>query len=395
MLTADGRELAMMRRLLTAAVAALALGALGPDLAVPAQGDRFHLRISGVTVTTTPDGIRLKRASNAVVTDLAGQPVGTAWVTSFEAHPGLEYLPTVMEITAGGTTAIIGGLTSADGRFRQTLGYTSLGGSLSFYSANYVPAGDDEYLAYFEQLSPTNGTPGLPTSVNHGFVFTQDRVDRLIGDTGLTFRPGNQWYLSPSFGQLLRLGDNPSTGFTNLASPPHQYNINYLRLPGGESGAIVVCFGAPAICGLRGVGDFDGFYGTALSLAAGSLGVNVNAASETVLLTYPDPSVPPNAPGCPAILPAPENLIASDTLVLFEDQFEHTFSMAWDSVGCATGYVLRFFRGNGTSFQVPASEPFFSTVGGPNENLRGVAVAAVGPNGVVGIFSERVEFVQF
>ncbi len=332
-----------------------------------ALGSRTYLRISGVTTTTTPDGIRLKRASNATVTTLQGQPVGTAWVTSFEAHPGLEYLPTVFEITAGGTTAIIGRLTSADGRFRQTLGYTSLGGSLSFYGANYVASGDAEYLAFLEQLSApgneTAGAPSLPISLNHAFRFTQNRVDRQIGDTGLTFRPGNQWFLSPSFGQVLRVGDNPSMGFTNLTTPLHFYNVNYLRLPGGESGGVVACFGNPATCAIKGVGDFSGFYGRALSLSIGTLGVTADAASETEF-TYYDSSVPPNAPGCPAILPAPQNPLAADDTYLFEDQIEHRFAVAWDSVDCATGYVLRFFQADGTTYQVQTTEPFYSTVGG-------------------------------
>jgi hypothetical protein len=395
----------MMRRLLTTAVAvaALVLGALGPDLVLQARGTRTYLRILGVTLVTTPDGIRMKRATNAQVTDIAGREVGRAWLTSFEAHPGLEYLPSVIEIASGGTTTIIGGLTSANGRFRQTLGYTSLGGSVSFYRANFVPSSDAEYLAFLDQLSApgneTVGAPSLPVSYSHAFRFTQNRVDRQIGDTGLTFRPGNQWFLSPAFGQLQRVGDNPSMGFTNLTTPPHFYNVNYLRLPGGESGGIVVCVGSPATCAIKGVGDFDGFYGRALSLGVGTLGVTADAASETVLTVY-DSDIPANTPGCPAILPAPQNLLAADDLYEIDlgsplgPDLEHKFSVAWDSVECATGYVLRFYRGDGTTFQIPSSEPFFTTVGGLNENLRGVAVAAVGPNGVVGIFSERFDFVS-
>ena len=391
----------MSRIFLTAAVsiAVVVLTDLRDSNSLLALGSRTYLRIAGVTTTTTPDGIRLKRAANAAVTDPEGRPVGTAWVTSFEAHPGLEYLPTVIEMTVGSTTAIVGGLASADGRFRQTLGYTSLGGSLSFYRANYVSSSAAEYLAFLDQLSaPGNETPGapsLPISFSHAFRFTQNRVDRQIGDTGLTFRPGNQWFLSPAFGQLLRVGDNPSMGFTNLTTPPHSYNVNYLRLPGGESGGIVVCFGNPGTCAIKGVGDFDGFYGKALSLGVGALGVTADAASETNL-TYYDSSVPPNTPGCPAILPAPQNLIAAEATYFVEvgntQQIEHRLSMAWDSVECATGYVLRIYIGDGTSFDLKASEPFYSNVGA-GYGARGAAVAAVGPNGVVGIFSERVDLV--
>ena len=363
-----------------------------------AAGPRTYLRILGVTTVTTPDGIRLKQASNATVTTLEGQAVGTARVTSFEAHPGLEYLPTIIEVTAGGVTAIIGGLQSTDGRFRQTLGYTSEGALLSFYNSNYVRTSDTEYLAFLEQgPTPTNETVPSPT-LQHGFIFTQDRVDRRIGDTGLSFRPGNQWYLSPSFGQLLRAGDNPSISIASLTAPPQQYSLNFLRLPDQQSGSMVVCFGAAITCGLKGVGDFAGFFGRAFSLSIGSLGVNVNAASETVL-THRDSSVPPNAPGCPAILPPPQSVVAVDDLYEIQIggtlELEHRFAIAWDSVECATGYVIRTFNADGTSDQTTVSEPFFNAVGGAGTSryFQAVAVAAIGPNGVVGVFSERVDFV--
>jgi hypothetical protein len=150
---------------------------------------------------------------------------------------------------------------------------------------------------------------------------------------------------------------------------------------------------------VKGAGDFDGLYGRALSIAIGGLGVVADAASETAF-TYYDSSVPRNTPGCPAILDAPQSLLASDDLYEIElgDPFgpslEHQWSVAWDSVECATSYLVRFYRGDGTFFDVSATEPFYRTVGGLNENLRAVAVAAVGPNGVVGLFTQRFDFIQ-
>ena len=378
----------MSRTFWTAAVsiAVVAFSGLKDSDSFAALGNRTYLRISGVTTTTTPDGVRMKRASNAPVTTLAGQPVGTAWVTSFEAHPGLEDLPTVIEITAGGTTAIIGGLTSATGTFRQTLGYSSAGGSLTFHGANYVAAGDTEYLAFLEQLTPTNESPGLPLSLSHGFQFTQNRVDRQIGDTGLTFRPGNQWFLSPASGQLTRLGDNPSMGFTNLTAPPHSYNVNYLRLPDQQSGAIVVCFGIPSTCGVKAIGDYEGYYGRALSLAVGILGVVVDAASETVL-TYRDSSVPPNPPGCPPgrPLPSPRNVIG---VVLGED----VGRLSWDSVECASHYIVRVVGAEGTAVDFNTQNPRLLLTQLFAYQGTVVSVAAVAPDGTVGAFSEAIPF---
>jgi hypothetical protein len=383
----DGRQLLTMVAVL--AVTAATYGTTSTGAAsTTSTGSVFRIR--NVSANSTSDGIVLRRAINAPVVGADGVTVATAFATSFEAHPGLEYLPTLFEIHAGSRTVIIGGLASGTGGFRQTIGFDNLDGPVRFARANFVASADD-FTIFYERLPPA--TAPFSTTLNHAFLFTQNRVDRLIGDTGLSYRPGNQWWLVSGFGQATLVGDNPSMSFTSLTTPPRLANVNFLRLTGGESGAVIACYDFPVVCGVKGVGDYAGIYGTASSLSPGSFGLNANAASTTDF-TYRDPSSPPNPAGCPSAqeLSPPLNALAGEgrrtgPLAL-------GIPLAWDSVECAAGYWIRVRDKDGfISRTARIDKPSYLLDFDVND--RTFAVAAVGPDGTVGPFSQEFELLPF
>lgn len=369
------------RTLIVVAIAVVAMvDGLGPRNAARAEGSTRLFRIRAVTTSTTADGIVLDRVNGGPVITLDGQQVGTAYVTSFREHPGLALPPTHIEIQSGSGTAIIGGLRSQDWTFSQTLGYDNFLGGMTFASANFLKA-DDEFLVSYDRLPA--GSPASET-YSHAFDFTQNRVDRQIGDTGLAFRPGNQWFLVTAFGQKTLVGDNPSYSFTSLTAPAFRFgNVNMLRLPEGESGAVITCYGNPGICGFKGIGDYAGLYGTAISRAPGSLGVTGSAASDTTV-TYRLPPGPPDPPGCPpgTTPAAPTNLVGG--------RKGGSGRLAWNSVKCAKFYVVRLIHADGRTEDISAGP--LTTIGYSVSNYFDVvafSVAARSASGVQGPFSEQ------
>ena len=374
---------------LAAAVAvAVVCDLFEPTGRVEAQGGTTVVRIRTTATNATADGVVLDRvqAGPAVTSD--GTTVGLAYLTYFRSHPGLALLPAHIEIQSGAGSMVIGGLTSPDGRFNQTIGFDTFDGDPRFASANFVLVGTDYYVSY-SRLGA--GTPTTPITNSHAFDFTQDRVDRQIGDTGLSFRPGNVWSSVPGFGQKVPVGDNPSYSFANLVSPLRQGNVNMLRLTGTESGTLITCFDPTQICGVRGIGDYEGLYGTALSRAPGNLGITANAASDTIT-SYRDPSVTPNPPGCPVAepLPAPLNLIA-----VRSREFISRAYLKWNSVECAVGYVVRVHdRITDEVRELSSSGPSYEADGGILVAGNRVSVAAVAADGTVGQFSTPVSVID-
>jgi hypothetical protein len=372
---------AVLHKATLGALALLVAGLVLPR-ALSAQSGSTVLQITNLSLNQTPDGILLVRAVNAPVQTLGGQVVATANVTSVVVHPTLEYLPTVIQATVGGATVVVSQLASRDGTFRRTYGFDDISGAPGFLNAGLLVTADEGVITLV--VSRATAAPTPPTTLSHAFQFTQPRIDRLIGDTGLSFRPGNQWSLVPSPGQLISLGDNPSVSVINVTNPSELGGVNFLRLPDGQSGAVITCVGFPAVCGLAGVGDFNGLYGTAVSRTPASLGVSTNAASNTIV-THVDLSVPPNPPGCPtgALLPPPANLLARQFLGI------HT-ELVWDSVECASGYAvsLRFADGGPRIFTVPGTTLADSSY--PSSFLGGLvafSVASIGQDGRRGPFS--------
>jgi hypothetical protein len=354
---------------------------LGTGGGVQAQPGTTIVRIRAST-NATSDGIVLHRAQGVPAVGLDGRSVGTAYVTAFVAHPGLEFFPTHIEIESGAGSAVIAGLTSRDGRFQQTIGFDTFDGPMQFAAASFLDSGAD-YLVSYRRL-PSGSLPAV--TLSHAFDFTQNRVDRQIGDTGLTFRPGNVWSIVPVFGQKQKVGDNPSYSFANLTTPLRQGNVNMLRLTGTESGALIACSNRPNTCGVRGIGNYEGYYGSALSRGVGGLGLSANAASDTVLVPR-DPSIAQNPPGCPAgvPLPAPRNIIIADRSYLGSNR---GVEMEWSSVECAIGYVVRFEDEFGNTFDRPATKPEYVFLGGADTLRAIISIAAVAADGTVGQFSE-------
>lgn len=141
------------------------------------------------------------------------------------------------------------------------------------------------------------------------------------------------------------------------------------------------------VCGLRGLGDYEGFYGTAVSLGTGVLGVAANSASGTIL-SYQDPSVVPNPSGCPlgGRLPAPRNIIG-----VRSREFVSRAYLRWNSVECASSYVMNVLdRVTGEVRTLTSPGPAFEAAGGVLIVGNSVSIAAVAADGTVGQFSEPV-----
>ena len=382
---------------LTVAVAVV-LGQLIPNETALAQGIEILLRLTNFSTNTTPDGIRITTATNVPLTTLTGQVVGTGSVTSVEAHPALEYLPTWIELRSGAIRIFGGVLASRDGSFRQGAAY-EMGASVIepsvFHDVGLLlpssiggsPAGGTGAL----KLKSFAQTPTTPTTLTHAFQFTANRVDRQVGSTGLTYRPGNQWELVIGAGGAIRVGDNPGAGYANLLDPTIVGSLSFLRLPDNVSGAVVTCVGSPPVCGLQGVGIYAGLYGTAFSRNPASLGLNANAASDTVVNRSADrvrigsPFIPVNPN-----TPAPQNLLGV--------RADGITTLVWDSVAGAEQYFLEIFYSDGSFGNFLRDGTTVSDGPGGNmpslSNAVAFSVVALGPGGR-GLAPDRQPIVAF
>jgi hypothetical protein len=119
--------------------------------------------------------------------------------------------------------------------------------------------------------------------------------------------------------------------------------MSFLRLPDGVSGAVVMCVGSPPVCGLKGTGNYSGYYGTAAGLSAAALGVIADAASET-RITHADETASHGFFRCPPPGTQPPVVFAGGS----RDKEGFT-RLAWESVPCGdVTYIVDITFQNGT-----------------------------------------------
>jgi hypothetical protein len=310
-------------------------------------------------------GPSLALITRANLRGLDGSVLGTANGLGVVAHPDLPYYPTVLELSNSAQTVVVAELASRDGAFRQTFAYNRVG-PFGFYEASIARL-DSTYVI---RLAPARDTPVGSVTYGHTFKFQGERKVENFGTAALAFRPFSVWDLVVGPGVSTRFGDDFGIAGATAA---FGYSLDYLRRPGGRSGAIVVCTSTPPVCGLAGVGEFDGYYGSAASRTPASFGLVADAASDTTIR-----SARPSYYRCPSaadpVRPRP-----------FATSRSGRTSIQWNSIDCATDYVVRLALADGSVRFINSSTTGLTTI----LDVREISVAAV-TSGGIGEYSETV-----
>lgn len=328
-------------------------------------------------------GVDVLRGINLPVTSDTGATVGTASVTAVLQHPTLAYLPLFGEIRSGNRRFHVNRLVSRDGRFRQTLAFESDGVSPNaFFGAGIVAPVDLPGGAVPFTLS-LRGLSLEPTSfgVNSVFDFTSERVQSTVGSTAVAYRPSATWSLAQAFGRKDPVGTNFSFAFANAAMSG---NVNWLELD-GQNGGLVACLGNPPVCGWKGVGGYDGIYGSAVSAAPAQFGLTADAAS-TKQGTHLAAGSQLAPLACPPGFTPPG---PTDVLVAAGGTFANVeVFISWGSVACAVQYVVEteFSDGSTTRF-VTATTNYHDVLAGSDwTRVSAFRVAGVSADGRIGPF---------